>query len=308
MRWHFFLTIVFSAVTRLTLAQPLAAPALVELDVPFVVSPAAVTTAMLEMAKVTAKDYVVDLGAGDGRIVILAAARYGARGLGVEIDPALVAVARANAEKAKVAHRAQFRVQDLFETDLGSASVITMYLLPDVNIALRPKLLGLKPGTRITSHDWDMGDWEADEMRTVDHPEKTLGLEKVSRVYLWVVPTNLHGKWCAAASGAEGGQGARRPVMLDLSQRYQKIEGVLSSAAPNQRGLHVRFRATVRGSQFAIPHSSVDAAARVDGETIRLDGRAYGLASNLVFRRAAQDVTKDAKGCGNALRTIAVNP
>jgi SAM-dependent methyltransferase len=309
-RRYLTLPILFFALVAAALAQPRAAPALVELDVPFVVSPPAVTLAMLEMAKVTTTDFVIDLGSGDGRIVILAASRYGARGLGVEIDPALVALARANAEKAKVANRAEFRVQDLFETDLRNASVITMYLLPDVNIALRPKLLALKPGTRITSHDWNMGDWEADEMRIVDHPEKTLGLEKISRVYLWIVPANIHGKWCA--TDTSGAQATNRAVTLDIAQQYQKLQGVLSSEDRNQRrrneqGLNmreVRFRATMQGSQFAIPHGSADATARVEGETILLDGRSYGLSPNLTFRRAAANATT----CGDTLKTIAAQP
>jgi SAM-dependent methyltransferase len=282
-------------------ATPSAPPALVELDVPFVVSPTAVTTAMLEMAKVGANDFVIDLGAGDGRIVILAASKFGARGLGVEIDPALVALARTNAEKAKVASRVEFRVQDLFATDLGTASVITMYLLPDVNLALRPKLLRLTPGTRILSHDWDMGDWAADETQVVDHPEKSVGLEKVSRVHLWIVPANIDGKWCATDVGSTSAR--PQSVMLDISQRYQKIAGRLSSADRNTRPLDVQFRATMHGNQFAIPHSSSDAAARVDGETIFLDGHAYGQASTLAFRRLPQGVAT----CGQALKPIATS-
>jgi SAM-dependent methyltransferase len=157
-------------------------------DVPFIVTPDNVTQEMLKLADVKAGDYVIDLGSGDGRIVIVAAKRFGARGLGVEIVPELVAKSRDNARRAGVADRAEFRVQDLFTTDLSQATVITMYLLPEVNLQLRPRLLALKPGTRIVSHDWDMGDWKPDRVVTVDVPDKPIGREKVSRLYLWTVP------------------------------------------------------------------------------------------------------------------------
>jgi tRNA A58 N-methylase Trm61 len=142
---------------------------------------------MLRLAKVGPRDHVVDLGSGDGRIVILAAKRFGATGVGVEIVPDLVKQSIENARKAGVADRAQFRVQDLFETDLSKATVITMYLLPQVNLQLRPRLQALKPGTRIVSHDWDMGDWKPDATVEVDVPDKKVGLEKKSRIHLWVV-------------------------------------------------------------------------------------------------------------------------
>jgi SAM-dependent methyltransferase len=159
-----------------------------DLDVPFVVTPDHVTRAMLELADVKPGDFVIDLGSGDGRIVIVAARHYGARGLGVEIVPDLVEKSRDNARRAGVAERVEFREQDLFETDLSRATVITMYLLPDVNLKLRPRLQALKSGTRIVSHDWDMGDWKPDRMVTIDVPDKPYGLEKVSRLYLWTVP------------------------------------------------------------------------------------------------------------------------
>ena len=267
------------------------APALArmqDLDVPFVVSAPVVTRTMLEMAKVTRSDYVIDLGSGDGRIVFLAARQYGARGLGVEIDPRLVETAQEDAQKLKLEHLVTFRKQDLFTTDLGAATVITMYLLPDVNLALRPKLLGLKPGTRIVSHDWDMGDWTPDDVRTIDNPDKSLGLEKKSRVLLWVVPAKLGGKWCAqqrkTATDAVGN------VELRLDQQYQKLDGVLTAtAAGKSRGLNVRFRTTLNGDRFVIPHSGqdADAPAAARGDTIVLNGETYGLPSNLVFKRAA---------------------
>jgi SAM-dependent methyltransferase len=156
-------------------------------DVPFVVTPDNVTREMLKLADVKAGDHVIDLGSGDGRIVIVAARHFGARGLGVEIVPALVEKSRDNAKRAGVADRAEFREQDLFATDLSPATVITMYLLPEVNLLLKPKLQKLKPGTRIVSHDWDMGTWAPDRTVTVEVPDKPIGREKTSKLFLWIV-------------------------------------------------------------------------------------------------------------------------
>ena len=195
-------------------ATLVAAPARAQEEVPFITTPDHVTLAMLEVAGVGPRDRLIDLGSGDGRIVITAARRFGASGLGVEIVPDLVAQSRANAIKAGVADRADFREQDLFATDLSPYSVITMYLLPEVNLQLRPRVLALRPGTRIVSHDWDMGDWRADRTLTLDVPDKAVGREKLSRVHLWIVPAPVAGLWC----GAQGAQ-------LRLAQRYQVVEG-----------------------------------------------------------------------------------
>lgn len=147
-------------------------------DVPYVPTPPEVVAAMLEAANVTKNDVLYDLGSGDGRIVIAAAKKYGARGMGIDINPALVAEATQNAVKEKVSDRAKFKVGDLFELDLSEATVITLYLLPDINLKLRPKLLALKPGTRIVSHAFNMGDWKPE--RTIDVNGRT--------VYFWRVP------------------------------------------------------------------------------------------------------------------------
>ena len=189
-------------------------------DVPFVVTPDQVTLAMLELARVGPQDFVLDLGSGDGRIVINAARRFGARGLGVEIVPQLVETSRRNAAKAGVAERARFVEQDLFRTDLSQATVITMYLLQDVNLQLRPALLALRPGTRIVSHDWDLGDWQPDRSVTVDAPDKPVGRDKRSRLHLWVVPARAEGTWC--------GSGALRDARLRLRQQHQLFDATLS--------------------------------------------------------------------------------
>ena len=159
-----------------------------ELDAPYVTTPQNVVDAMLELAQVRPGDRLLDLGSGDGRIVIAAAKRFGVPGLGVEIDPRLVERARAGASQEGVAALARFEIQDLFTTDLTQASVITLYLLPDVNEMLRPQLQKLKAGTRIVSHDWDMGkEWRPLRTVTVAAPDKKVGVEKSSRLFLWII-------------------------------------------------------------------------------------------------------------------------
>jgi SAM-dependent methyltransferase len=218
-------------------AAPAAAQTAPDLDVPYVTTPDQVVDAMLSLAGVTARDFVLDLGSGDGRIVITAATKFGARGMGVEIDPALVQLSIENAEKAGVAARARFVEQDLFATDLAQASVITMYLLPDVNLKLRPELLKLRPGTRIVSHDWDMGDWQPDGKLVLDVPEKKLGLKKESTLLLWTVPAVVEGTWTSG-----------KLLRLELRQRYQMLEGAV----------------TYRGQTYT------DASGRVDGTRVHL--------------------------------------
>ena len=155
-------------------------------DVVYVPTPQVVVDKMLEMAKVGKNDVLYDLGSGDGRIVITAAEKFGTKGTGIEIDPKLVKQATANAEKAKVSDRVQFLEQDLFQTDISSATVVTLYLLPELNLRLRPTLLRtLKPGTRIVSHDFDMGIWKPERVERVKGPRR----EHI--VGLWVVPEKV---------------------------------------------------------------------------------------------------------------------
>lgn len=147
-------------------------------DVIYVPTPTAVVDRMLEIAGVGPNDVLYDLGSGDGRIPVTAAKRFGTRGVGVDIDPTRIAEAKANATEAGVTDKVRFVQGDLFEMDLSEATVISLYLLPRLNLKLRPKLLELKPGTRIVSHAFDMGDWAPDETATVDG----------ARVYFWKVP------------------------------------------------------------------------------------------------------------------------
>ena len=189
-------------------------------EVPFITTPDNVTKAMLELAKVGPGDRVIDLGSGDGRIVITAA-RMGATGLGVEIVPDLVAKSRDNARRAGVADRVEFRQQDLFETSLEAFTVVTMYLLPELNLKLRARLLAMPAGTRVVSHDWDMGDWRPDRSIDIDVPDKAIGREKRSRVHLWIVPAKVQGTWCA------------KGTTLRIEQRFQAFSATL---VPPKRG------------------------------------------------------------------------
>ena len=189
-------------------------------DVPYVSTPPGVLAAILDMAKVGAGDYLIDLGAGDGRIVIEAAKARGARGVGVELKTNLVQIARAEAQKQGVADRVRFVSGDLFEFDLGDASVLTMYLLPQINVRLRPRLFAqLKPGTRVASHDFGMDDWQPDLQREVAVPGKSYGPPR-SQVYLWVMPANVAGtwRWQLPVGGSTTG------YEVTIAQRFQKLE------------------------------------------------------------------------------------
>jgi 16S rRNA G966 N2-methylase RsmD len=184
---------VFAA--ALTLLAPAALAQDGRGDVVYVPTPQIVVDEMLLMAKIGPGDYVIDLGSGDGRIVITAAKRYGARGFGVDLDTYLLKLANASAKKEGVADRARFFEQNLFETDLSPATVITTYLLPEMNLKLRPKLLDLKPGTRIVAHDYAMGEWNVDEEKTLIVPEKEVGDPGKSYIFLWIVPARIAGRW-----------------------------------------------------------------------------------------------------------------
>ena len=191
-------------------------------DTPYVQTPQNVVDRMLEVARVGPGDYVIDLGSGDGRMVITAARKYGARGFGVDLDRRLVALANRLAARAGVADRAAFYERDLYETDLTAASVVTIYLLPEVNLMVRPKLLAtLKPGTRIVSHDYNMGEWPPDQQMVLDAPDKLVGRDKTSKVFFWVVPANAAGKWRWQLMVA----GKPAEFQLVVAQNFQSITG-----------------------------------------------------------------------------------
>src|SRR5438128_4797549 len=162
-------------------------------DVIYVPTPQVVVEEMLRMAKMGPNDFLIDLGSGDGRFVITAAKKFGARGFGVDLDAYLLKIARDSAQKEGVADRARFVEQNLFETDLTQATVISSYLLPEMNLKLRPKILALKPGTRVVAHDYHMGEWYPDDQRDIPVPEKKVGTAGISYVYLWYVPARVAG-------------------------------------------------------------------------------------------------------------------
>ena len=185
-------------------------------DVIWVPTPQALVDKMLDMAKVTPKDYVIDLGSGDGRTVITAANR-GAKAMGIEYNPEMVELSKQTAAKERVSDRASFVKADLFESDFSQAQVVTMFLLSSINLKLRPKILDLKPGTRIVSNTFDMGDWKPDESATISN------CNSWCTAHLWIVPAKVGGVWTTA-------QGE-----LTLNQTFQIITGTLKSgnvAAP----------------------------------------------------------------------------
>ena len=215
-------------------------------DVIWVPTPQALVNKMLDMAKVTPKDYVIDLGSGDGRTVITAAKR-GARAQGIEYNPDMVELSRRNAAKEGVSDKAQFTKADLFETDLSQATVITMFLLPDINIRLRPKILDLKPGTRIVSNSFTMGDWTADETTTASE-----GCTSYCTAYLWIVPAKVEGTWKLP-------QGE-----LTLKQTYQMLTGTLkngANSAPITNG-------KMTGDQISFTAGGTQYTGHVNGNTI----------------------------------------
>ncbi len=202
-----------------------------EYDVPYVPTPDAVVDAMLDMGGVKAGDTLIDLGSGDGRIVI-AAARRGATASGVEIDVSLVERARRNAALVSLDDKARFSRANLFDVPLAPATVVTMYLLPRINLALRPRLLTeLKPGTRVVTHAFDMGEWRADGERLVGD----------RRVYLWIIPAVAGGEWQATLA-----DGSTQPLTID--QRFQDVTGTLGGTAfaGSLRGTTLTFAAAGR--------------------------------------------------------------
>jgi SAM-dependent methyltransferase len=184
-------------------------------DVIWVPTCQALVDKMLDMARVTPQDYVIDLGSGDGRTVITAAKR-GARALGIEYNPDMVALSKRNAAREGVADKAQFVEQDLFKSDFSKATVITMFLMPDINLKLRPQIFDLKPGTRVVSNSFTMDEWIADRTATIDPPEDC---SVYNTAYFWIVPAKVEGTWILP-------QGE-----LTLEQTFQMISGTLKSGA-----------------------------------------------------------------------------
>jgi SAM-dependent methyltransferase len=234
---------------------------------PYVPTPHSIVERMLALAEVGADDLVVDLGSGDGRIVITAARQFGARGLGIEIDRSLVAESQEHARKEGVAGRTRFIARDLFDADLREATVLTLYLLPETNRKLLPKILAeMRPGTRVVAHRFAVGDWRPDVRMMVDASEDWSAVNAARWLYLWYVPARVAGEWEVVREG--GGA----PFRLALDQAYQHIAGAASDGAA-RIGLEL---AVLRGNEirFVVPGSSPfagDYAGRIDGETMSGD-------------------------------------
>jgi len=216
-------------------------------DVVWVPTPQAVVDKMLDLTRVSSKDYVIDLGSGDGRTVITAAKR-GAHALGVEYNPDMVALSKRNAEAAGVADRTEFVQADLFETDLSKATVITMFLLPDINLKLRPKLLGLKPGTRIASNTFTMGDWQPDVKQTIESCDGSW-----CTALFWIVPARVAGQYKLP-------QGE-----LTLKQSFQMLSGTLTNG---ERTVPIKGR--VRGEEIIFTAGGKEYHGRYNGKQVEL--------------------------------------
>jgi hypothetical protein len=214
-------------------------------DVIWVPTPDDLVEAMLDAAKITPDDYLVDLGSGDGRIVI-AAAQRGTRALGIEYNPDMVELSKRRSKEAGVADKATFIQADIFQSDFTKATVVTMYLLPHLNIKLRPTILEMKPGTRVVSHSFNMGDWEADENISTG----------VQRAYLWIVPANTAGVW-TLSTGTDKAD-------LDLNQHYQQLEGTL-----NLKGKKVAIEnGKLKGDAISFTAGGAEYSGRVKGNTM----------------------------------------
>ncbi len=253
----------------------------VKKDVPYVPTPQEVVDKMIEMAEIKEGDIVYDLGCGDGRMIVTAAKKHGARGIGVDIDPQRIRESNENAKRADVTDKVKFIQKDLFTMDFKDCDALCMYLLPSVNLKLRPKILDLKPGTRIVSHAFDMDDWEADE--TVEVDGRT--------VYKWVVPAKVDGTWTATLPG-EGGKAAK--AKLNLKQEFQKVSGTADVG-----GKKVEIKdAKLKGDQLTLALDTgagraTEYVIRVNGAQMEGQARAEGADDNAQQAGATFKATRE---------------
>lgn len=239
---------------------------------PYVPTPQIVVDEMIKLAAVTAKDFVVDLGSGDGRIVITAAKQYQANGFGVDIDARLVALSNKNAKEAGVADRAQFFERDMFKTDIGKANVLMLYVMPDFMIKLRSKVLTeLRPGARVVAHDYYMGEWHPDRMITLTVPEKVEvnGTDK-AYLYLWVVPALVKGPWRIFFDT----RGKTQELSVLFEQEYQMLSATgerdgksMIVEKPTLRGNEISFGLTLGTIRYQL-------TGQVEGD--KIEGKAVG--------------------------------
>ena len=223
-------------------------------DVIWVPTPQSLVDGMLDMAKVTAADYVIDLGSGDGRTVITAAKR-GATALGIEYNPDMVELSKRNAAREKVTDKATFVEADIFASDFSKASVITMFLLPDLNLRLRPKILDLKPGTRIVSNTFTMGEWAADQVLNVRD-----GCQSYCRAYFWIVPAKIDGRWLGDIGE------------LHLQQSFQTFKGTLTMKGTS----HSIIDGKLEGDRISFSANNRRYSGRVNRDVINGSGGGAG--------------------------------
>jgi len=247
---------------------------------PYVATPQIVVNEMLKLADVAANDFVVDLGSGDGRIVITAAKLYKAAGFGVDIDGKLVSLSNKNAQAAGVSDRVQFFERDMFKTDIGKATVLMLYVLPDFMAKLRSKVLKeLQPGARVVAHDYYMGEWYPDRMVTLTVPEKmeANGTDK-AYLYLWIVPVAVKGSWRVFFDTG----GKTQELTIRFEQEYQMLNATGEQAGktiiverPTLRGNEINFGLTVGAKRYHL-------AGKIDGGTI--EGKAVAGKETLNWR------------------------
>ena len=239
-------------------------------DVMWLPTPDAMVERMLVAAKTTSQDLVYDLGAGDGRIPIAAAKQFGATAVGIEYDGDLAALARRSAERVGVAAKVTIVQGDIFKEDFSRATVVTLYLLPDLNQQLRPRLLGMKPGTRVVSHAWDMGEWEPDATFRVGESE----------AFLWIVPARVEGRWTLQDDGGFfSGE-------IELTQRFQRVGGTLSRRGKAQPLLGAYVEGETLGFTFVDLDGGVRSVrARIDGAVLSGSLRFAGNVSAVTGRR-----------------------
>jgi SAM-dependent methyltransferase len=257
---RFLFAILIALSTPLALAQAVKAPApsyeptvgQEGKDVVWVPTPQVVVDKMLDLAKVTKDDFVMDLGSGDGRTVITAAKR-GARAMGVEYNPNMVELSKRNAEKEGVTDRAQFVKADLFETDFSKATVITMFLLPDINLKLRPKILAMKPGTRVVSNTFTMGDWKPDETAELGAGGNGNCNESWCTALFWVVPAKVAGSYKTPQGD------------LVLKQSFQMLTGTLRTKEKT-----VPLEGKVRGEEITFKAGGKEYRGRLNGKQLEL--------------------------------------
>ncbi len=279
MRHHRFVVFALCAFLAAGAAAQTAAPSddykpsvgQVGKDVIWVPTPDALVTRMLQAARTTSDDLVYDLGAGDGKIAIAAAKEFGARAVGIEYNPQLAEFARGNVRQAGVEDRVRIDTGDIFVEDFSKATVVTLYLLPELNLKLRPRLLAMKPGTRVVSHQFHMGEWEPDETLKIDYRD----------AYLWIVPAQVGGTWTLKETRGSV------EATLDFAQQFQRLGGTATVAGKAQALLG----AAVSGNVVEFTFAAADgrfyrARGTVEGDTMSGELRWIGTTSPFTARRA----------------------